>query len=302
MPATAAVTWHRAHGSQLDTRTAPVRSRVPRSRHALRMASTSACAVGSCSCSSRLTPVPRISPPRTTSAPNGSWPASAFCTASSIAWWTNAVSSGSWFIVGLNNRRNRSACVNLHDPVRRVEGVKAVGGASAQPPVGAAASGVSFEGFARRERRPLVELAWSLTGDLGVAEDLAQEALEAAWQAWDRVGGYDRPGAWARRVVANRAAGHTRRASRERRALGRLAGRRAARVELEPADGDVWAAIRTLPARQAQVVALHYLEDLSVAEIAGVLACAAGTVKVHLHRGRLALAQQLGILTQEDER
>jgi DNA-directed RNA polymerase specialized sigma24 family protein len=30
-----------------------------------------------------------------------------------------------------------------------------------------------------------------------------------------------------------------------------------------------------------------------------VLECAAGTVKVHLHRGRLALAQALGILTQE---
>ena len=165
----------------------------------------------------------------------------------------------------------------------------------------AAVPGVSFDGFARRERRPLVEFAWSLTGDVGVAEDLAQEALEAAWQAWDRVGGYDKPGAWARRVVANRAAGHTRRAGRERRALGRLAGRRAVAVELEPADDAVWAAIRRLPARQAQVVALHYLEDLSVAEIAAVLECAAGTVKVHLHRGRLALAQELGILTREVE-
>jgi hypothetical protein len=72
-----------------------------------------------------------------------------------------------------------------------------------RPPAGRApASGVTFEAFARRERRPLVAFAWSLTGDLGRAEDLAQDALEAAWQVWDRVGGYDKPGAWARRRTA----------------------------------------------------------------------------------------------------
>lgn len=178
-----------------------------------------------------------------------------------------------------------------------------MGGAAVEPPAGAAAvPGVSFDDFARRERRPLLEFAWSLTGDVGLAEDLAQEALGAAWRSWDRIGGYDKPGAWARRVVANRAAGHTRRAGRERRALGRLAGRRATRVELEPADDAVWAAVCTLPERQAQAVALHYLEGLSVAEIAAVLECAAGTVKVHLHRGRLALARELGILDEEAER
>ena len=80
------------------------------------------------------------------------------------------------------------------------------------------AAGVGGYGdFARAERRSLVAFAWSLTGDLGAAEDLAQEALEAAWRQWGRVGGYDRPGTWARRVVATRAAGRIRRSGRERR-------------------------------------------------------------------------------------
>ena len=165
-----------------------------------------------------------------------------------------------------------------------------------RPPAGRTpASGVTFEAFARRERRPLVAFAWSLTGDLGVAEDLAQDALEAAWQAWDRVGGYDKPGAWARRVVANRAAGHSRRRGRERRALGRLAGRPPATIELEATDDRFWRELRDLPERQAQAVALHYLEDLPIARIAVILECAEGTVKVHLHRGRLALARALGL-------
>jgi len=37
----------------------------------------------------------------------------------------------------------------------------------------------TFDTFARRQRRPLVAFAWSLIGDLGVAEDLAQDALHA---------------------------------------------------------------------------------------------------------------------------
>lgn len=47
-------------------------------------------------------------------------------------------------------------------------------------------------------------------------------------------------------------------------------------------------------------MALHYLEDRTVAEIATILGCAEGTVKVHLHRGRLALARALGLIGEED--
>jgi RNA polymerase sigma-70 factor (ECF subfamily) len=174
--------------------------------------------------------------------------------------------------------------------------------AAVEPPTvrGGRPADDGFAAFARRERRPLVAFAWSLTGDFAAAEDAAQEALEAAWHRWDQVGGYDKPGAWARRVVANRAAGRHRRSGRERRALTRWAGGAVDSVELSPADDQFWRAVRVLPPRQAQAVALHYLEDRSIADIATVLGCAEGTVKVHLHRGRLALARTLGLMDGED--
>ena len=164
------------------------------------------------------------------------------------------------------------------------------------PARGEAMADDRFGAFAQRERKALVAFAWSLTGDWAAAEDLAQEALEATWQRWGRVGDYDRPGAWARRVVANRAVDRRRRAGREGRALGRWAGREPVDVEPAPADEEFWTALRTLSERQAQTLALRYLEDLPVADIAAVLGCAEGTVKVHLHRGRLTLALKLGLL------
>jgi RNA polymerase sigma-70 factor (ECF subfamily) len=53
--------------------------------------------------------------------------------------------------------------------------------------------------------------------------------------------------------------------------------------------------VRALPKRQSQAIALHYLEDLPVAEIAEILECAESTVKVHLHKGRKRLADRLDL-------
>jgi DNA-directed RNA polymerase specialized sigma24 family protein len=47
--------------------------------------------------------------------------------------------------------------------------------------------------------------------------------------------------------------------------------------ELEPADEAFWAAVRALPRRQCEVVALHYLEDMSVADLAAP--CAHGLLR-----------------------
>ena len=56
----------------------------------------------------------------------------------------------------------------------------------------------------------------------------------------------------------------------------------------------VIAALRALPAHQREVLALYYLADLPVAEVADTLGCAVGTVKSRLTRGREALAETLG--------
>lgn len=154
----------------------------------------------------------------------------------------------------------------------------------------------AFENFYRREYRPVVALAYALSGSRSGAEDLAQEAFIVAHRQWDRVGRFDRPDAWIRRVVANMAVSAYRRRVAEMKALSRLSGReREALPELEPEDAEFWAKVRRLPDRQAQAVTLFYLEDRPVAEIATIMNCTENTAKAHLHKARKNLASMLGV-------
>ena len=142
----------------------------------------------------------------------------------------------------------------------------------------------------------VVGLAYALSGSRLGAEDLAQEAFIAAHQRWEKIRGYDKPEAWVRRVVSNLAISGFRRRAAEKKALDRLAGQRAQPLpELETEDDEFWQTVRELPKRQAQATALFYIEDRSVAEIAVILDCSPATAKVHLFRGRQALATRLGL-------
>lgn len=155
-----------------------------------------------------------------------------------------------------------------------------------------------FDRFYEREFRSVVGLAYALSGSRAASEDLAQEAFIAAHRNWEKVGSYDNPGAWVRRVVSNLSVSRFRKLSSELKALTRLTGlgRSSADIGELPSEAeDFWAKVRTLPKRQAQTLALHYLEDRPVIEIAEILECSPSTVKVHLHKGRKKLASILGV-------
>jgi RNA polymerase sigma-70 factor (ECF subfamily) len=158
-----------------------------------------------------------------------------------------------------------------------------------------------FEYFYVQEYPRVVALVYALSGSRVGAEDIAQEAFLRAYRDWDRVGSYDHQAAWVRRVAANLATSGLRRRLVEARALARLAGRRQPAVAPLPAENaEFWAAVRSLPSRQARAVALYYLEDLSIQQTAVVLDCAEGTVKAHLAKARKALARRLHVDAGEE--
>ena len=72
----------------------------------------------------------------------------------------------------------------------------------------------------------------------------------------------------------------------------------AASVERLP-DIDLLRAVGMLPPRQRAAVALHYLQDLPVAEVAELMEVAPATVRQHLFKARSQLAQGLGESQEE---
>lgn len=151
----------------------------------------------------------------------------------------------------------------------------------------------SFDAFYVREFPKMVALAVAVSGSRAAAEDLAQEALMRAHRNWDRIANYDKPGAWVRRVTINLCTSLLRRNAAEGKAKLRLVGGGVELPPEPPEDSAIWRCVAELPKRQRAAVALHYLEDRSVAEIADILNCSESTAKVHLHRGRRALASAL---------
>jgi RNA polymerase sigma-70 factor, ECF subfamily len=157
-----------------------------------------------------------------------------------------------------------------------------------------------FEKLYAAEHASLLALAHGLSGSWTIAEEAVQEAFLRCHERWNDVSKYERPGAWLRRVTINLATSRLRRLSAEARALARLAARKSDLVPLSADSFEFWAAVRRLPRRQAQVIALYYVEDRSVPDIAEILSCAEGTVRAHLHRGREALRSRLSIEPKEE--
>ncbi len=153
----------------------------------------------------------------------------------------------------------------------------------------------TFEHFFSRELRRLEAIALGLTGRRGLAEELAQEAMLVVYRRWETISAYDDPAAFARRVVANKSVSAFRRLLAEARAFNRVRAQAEITTEvLTERDEALWAAVRSLPAAQAQALTLRYVADLDIAAIAATLDCSTGNARQLLHRGRRALAVLVG--------
>ena len=139
--------------------------------------------------------------------------------------------------------------------------------------------------------RKLVVQLYGVTGSFDEAEDVVQEAFVRAAASGRRFLRVENPEAWLRTTAVNVHRSRWRKLRNGQRARDRL---------LPPRDPEaledhleIITALRALPEQQRQVIALHYLADLPVQEIAEELGVPIGTVKSRLSRGREALASRL---------
>ena len=152
--------------------------------------------------------------------------------------------------------------------------------------------------------RSLVRLAAMLVGDVGTAEEVVQDAFVAVHARWRRLRDPDRALAYLRQSVVNGA----RSVLRHRQVVARHLARQPKPIDAAPADdraGDldrrraVLDALRDLPPRQREVIALRHYLQLSEAEIADALGISRGAVKSHASRGAASLRDHLSDLWEE---
>jgi RNA polymerase sigma-70 factor, ECF subfamily len=151
-----------------------------------------------------------------------------------------------------------------------------------------------FDEYYRATAHRLVQYAYAMCGDLPTAQDLAQEAYVRAWQRWRRVGRYEHPESWLRLVVTRLCTDRWRRFGVRQRNAPVL---RPVEHAPPPSEDSVLLtrALRQLPPAQRRVLALHYLMDLPITDVATEVGVTVGTVKSQLARGRAALAAVLGV-------
>lgn len=152
-----------------------------------------------------------------------------------------------------------------------------------------------------RIRGRLVGALTLATGDRGVAEELAQEALVRTWQRWDDVRTMTAPDAWTFRVGLNLASSWRRRRAAEWRANRRRGADREGHADPDGADvAAVRRAVAALPPRQRAVVVARFYLGHDVAGTAALLGCAEGTVKSATSHA-LANLRRAGLVDDDEE-
>jgi RNA polymerase sigma factor (sigma-70 family) len=156
-----------------------------------------------------------------------------------------------------------------------------------------------FAVFYESAKDPCLRAVLAAGSDPATAEEVVAEAFARAYAKWSRVSKHPAPEAWVVTTALNHRVSRWR---RERREL-LTAGVPEARIEASQSavDPALMFALRGLPQRQREVVALRVLLDLDTAMTARALNIAENTVGVHLHRALVSLRQALADASREGE-
>ncbi|KRC65093.1 RNA polymerase subunit sigma-24 [Aeromicrobium sp. Root236] len=172
----------------------------------------------------------------------------------------------------------------------------------------------SVEAVWRVESTKLIAALVRITRDVGLAEDLAQDALEAALATWPESGVPDKPGAWLMAVAKRRAIDTFRRRERQDKAYGEIGERKedvVAGIEssIDHVEDDVlrlmFICCHPVLSSEAQItLTLRLLAGLTTKEIARSFLTSDTTIGARITRAKKALAEVDAPMEEpaEDER
>ena len=146
-----------------------------------------------------------------------------------------------------------------------------------------------FEEVFRSAYPSVLRTAFLVLRDRGRAEEVTQDGFLRLYERWGQAVAVDHPMAWVRKVVVRDA---IRRAERERRQRPTLVLVDRGATDRVP-DLDLLEAVSGLPPRQRAAVALFYLDDRPIDEVADLMEVAPATVRQHLYQARERLSKVL---------
>lgn len=159
-----------------------------------------------------------------------------------------------------------------------------------------------FAGIVRRQQGMVFSLALHFLRDRQAAEELAQDVFLQLHQHLDSLKSPEHVIFWLRKVTSHRCIDYSRRRKWSQVSLEEVPELPAAARTRDPLLARrLRQLVGSLPEKARMVVVLRYQEDLTPAEIAGVLAMPVATVKSHLQRS-LALLREKIFRTMGDMR
>jgi RNA polymerase sigma-70 factor (ECF subfamily) len=156
-----------------------------------------------------------------------------------------------------------------------------------------------FADFFKQAMPRLLGYLMSISSDTRFVEDIAQESMVITRAHWEKIRSYDRPEAWLFKVATRMLRRWQARQDQKLSSLDDPTGE--SRTDLTAQITTAWVddhvdiikALQSLPPRQAEAAAMHYLLDYPLKDVAAIMHVSEGAVKTHLHRARVALAREL---------
>lgn len=163
----------------------------------------------------------------------------------------------------------------------------------------------AYEVLVNRYHKAVIASACSVTHNTFLAEDTAQDAFVTAWIKLDTLNEPEKFAAWVCRIAKNCGINKLRQ-YRGLLSLDTVENYDIAdedsidlQYEKEEERAELHKSISRLPVKVKEIVKLHYLEGLSVVEIADKLRISQGTVKSQLHDGRKRIRKELCAMNEK---
>ena len=154
----------------------------------------------------------------------------------------------------------------------------------------------TFAEYVSARSAALHRAAYLMVGDVGLAQDVVQEALIRTHGAWLRLHAAANAEAYTRKAIATIAIDWSRRKARSVELSSHRPPDRTTPGHADRVDDHtwLWQCLLQLPARQRVAIVLRYYEDLTEAQTAEAMGCAVGTVKSTVSAGMARLRALVG--------